>query len=43
MADFQGIAKQFVEFYYKTFDSDDRQQLAGLYVCAILQLVGQDG
>ncbi|KAL9112161.1 MAG: hypothetical protein Q9227_003538 [Pyrenula ochraceoflavens] len=30
MADFQAIAKQFVEFYYKTFDSD-RQQLASLY------------
>ncbi|KAL9619428.1 MAG: hypothetical protein Q9160_005939 [Pyrenula sp. 1 TL-2023] len=30
MADFENIAKQFVEFYYKTFDAD-RQQLAGLY------------
>ncbi|EME77444.1 uncharacterized protein MYCFIDRAFT_89255 [Pseudocercospora fijiensis CIRAD86] len=30
MADFQGIAKQFVEFYYKAFDSD-RTSLASLY------------
>ncbi|KAJ4546469.1 Nuclear transport factor 2 [Exophiala dermatitidis] len=32
MADFQTIAQQFVEFYYKTFDTD-RAQLAALYVC----------
>ncbi|OJJ61094.1 hypothetical protein ASPSYDRAFT_42955 [Aspergillus sydowii CBS 593.65] len=30
MADFQGIAQQFVQFYYQTFDSN-RQGLAGLY------------
>ncbi|EHY52672.1 Nuclear transport factor 2 [Exophiala dermatitidis] len=30
MADFQTIAQQFVEFYYKTFDTD-RAQLAALY------------
>ncbi|KAK5132671.1 Nuclear transport factor 2 [Meristemomyces frigidus] len=30
MADFENIAKQFVEFYYKTFDSN-RSQLASLY------------
>ncbi|KAF2764691.1 putative nuclear transport factor 2 [Teratosphaeria nubilosa] len=30
MADFENIAKQFVEFYYKTFDAD-RSQLASLY------------
>ncbi|KAE8341025.1 hypothetical protein BDV24DRAFT_57223 [Aspergillus arachidicola] len=30
MADFQSIAKQFVEFYYNTFDQN-REQLAGLY------------
>ncbi|KAK5125637.1 Nuclear transport factor 2 [Meristemomyces frigidus] len=30
MADFENIAKQFVEYYYKTFDSD-RSQLAPLY------------
>ncbi|KIW64329.1 hypothetical protein PV04_09272 [Phialophora macrospora] len=30
MADFATIAQQFVEFYYKTFDSD-RAQLAALY------------
>ncbi|KXL44441.1 hypothetical protein M433DRAFT_144917 [Acidomyces richmondensis BFW] len=31
MADFENIAKQFVEFYYKTFDGADRTQLAALY------------
>ncbi|KIW97990.1 uncharacterized protein Z519_01574 [Cladophialophora bantiana CBS 173.52] len=30
MGDFQAIAQQFVEFYYKTFDAD-RTQLAALY------------
>ncbi|KAB8214934.1 hypothetical protein BDV33DRAFT_195653 [Aspergillus novoparasiticus] len=30
MADFQSIAQQFVQFYYKTFD-ENRAQLAGLY------------
>jgi len=30
MGDFQLIAQQFVDFYYKTFDSD-RAQLAALY------------
>ncbi|KAK4493763.1 hypothetical protein PRZ48_014948 [Zasmidium cellare] len=30
MADFEGIAKQFVQFYYQTFDQN-RQQLASLY------------
>ncbi|KAL6244074.1 Nuclear transport factor 2 [Rhinocladiella similis] len=30
MGDFQSIAQQFVEFYYKTFDGD-RTQLAALY------------
>ncbi|EOA82474.1 Nuclear transport factor 2 [Exserohilum turcicum] len=30
MADFQGIAQQFVEFYYKTFD-ENRAGLASLY------------
>ncbi|KAE8398782.1 hypothetical protein BDV37DRAFT_20909 [Aspergillus pseudonomiae] len=30
MADFQAVAKQFVEFYYNTFDNQ-RQNLAGLY------------
>ncbi|KIW60329.1 hypothetical protein PV05_00556 [Exophiala xenobiotica] len=30
MADFHHIAQQFVEFYYKTFDTD-RAQLAALY------------
>ncbi|KIX08284.1 uncharacterized protein Z518_02940 [Rhinocladiella mackenziei CBS 650.93] len=30
MGDFLAIAQQFVEFYYKTFDSD-RTQLAALY------------
>ncbi|KAK5107110.1 Nuclear transport factor 2 [Meristemomyces frigidus] len=30
MADFENIAKQFVEYYYKTFDND-RTQLAPLY------------
>ncbi|KAK3292577.1 uncharacterized protein B0H64DRAFT_407104 [Chaetomium fimeti] len=30
MADFQGIAKQFVDHYYSTFDAN-RAQLAGLY------------
>ncbi|KAK3614723.1 Nuclear transport factor 2 [Elasticomyces elasticus] len=30
MADFENIAKQFVEYYYKAFDSD-RASLAALY------------
>ncbi|KAK3690781.1 Nuclear transport factor 2 [Vermiconidia calcicola] len=30
MADFENIAKQFVEYYYKTFDTD-RTQLQPLY------------
>ncbi|CRG86061.1 Nuclear transport factor 2 [Talaromyces islandicus] len=30
MADFAGIAQQFVDFYYKTFD-EDRKSLAALY------------
>lgn len=30
MADFNAVAKAFVEFYYQTFDSD-RQNLAPLY------------
>ncbi|KAE8328744.1 hypothetical protein BDV39DRAFT_61804 [Aspergillus sergii] len=30
MAEFQTIAQQFVDFYYKTFD-ENRAQLAGLY------------
>ncbi|MCJ1329705.1 Nuclear transport factor 2 [Thelotrema lepadinum] len=30
MADYQGIAKQFVEFYYQTFDQN-RPNLAALY------------
>ncbi|KAK5060035.1 Nuclear transport factor 2 [Exophiala bonariae] len=30
MGDFQTIAQQFVDFYYKTFDTD-RAQLAALY------------
>ncbi|KAL2046322.1 hypothetical protein N7G274_001769 [Stereocaulon virgatum] len=30
MADFQTIARQFVEFYYNTFDSD-RNKLSALY------------
>ncbi|KAF2761458.1 nuclear transport factor 2 [Pseudovirgaria hyperparasitica] len=30
MADFQGIAQQFVEFYYKTFD-ENRASLQSLY------------
>ncbi|KAJ9620570.1 Nuclear transport factor 2 [Taxawa tesnikishii (nom. ined.)] len=30
MADFQQVAQQFTEFYYKTFDSD-RSQLIALY------------
>ncbi|CZT16233.1 probable Nuclear transport factor 2 [Ramularia collo-cygni] len=30
MSDFENIAKQFVEFYYKTFDAD-RSQLSALY------------
>ncbi|GIZ38442.1 hypothetical protein CKM354_000185900 [Cercospora kikuchii] len=29
-ADFQGVAKQFVEYYYKTFDTN-RNDLAALY------------
>lgn len=31
MANFQDIAQQFVDFYYKTFDGD-RTQLMALYV-----------
>jgi len=31
MANFQDIAQQFVDFYYKTFDGD-RTQLVALYV-----------
>jgi hypothetical protein len=31
MADLKSIAKQFIDFYYNTFDSD-RSQLASLYV-----------
>lgn len=31
MADFQEVAKAFVEFYYKTFDAN-RQELLPLYV-----------
>ncbi|EAS32596.1 nuclear transport factor 2 [Coccidioides immitis RS] len=30
MADFQGVAQQFVEFYYKTFD-ENRANLTALY------------
>ncbi|KAB8272123.1 hypothetical protein BDV30DRAFT_134855 [Aspergillus minisclerotigenes] len=30
MAEFQSIAQQFVQFYYKTFD-ENRGQLSGLY------------
>ncbi|KAE8135712.1 hypothetical protein BDV38DRAFT_272553 [Aspergillus pseudotamarii] len=30
MADFNSVARQFVEFYYNTFDTN-RSQLAGLY------------
>ncbi|TPX18069.1 uncharacterized protein E0L32_011839 [Thyridium curvatum] len=31
MAEYENVAKQFVEFYYNSFDSD-RKTLAGLYV-----------
>jgi hypothetical protein len=36
MGDINSIAKQFVDFYYATFDSN-RSQLSSLYVRAVLR------